>query len=141
MIIVPWTLWFIFHKKESRARLLFAGFATMLIASFLDFLGVAYGLWVYLVDVIFTIPAFIVWDFSVLPVIVMFFLQIKPAFNPIIKGIIFGAFSSFVGEPVTVWLGLYDPLEWKYIYSFPIYILIYLIIHYISRSRTFGPLE
>lgn len=63
MSIVPWILWFIFHKKESRARLLFAGFSTILIASFLDFLGVAYGLWVYLVDVIFTIPAFILWDF------------------------------------------------------------------------------
>ncbi|WP_419095580.1 CBO0543 family protein [Alkalihalobacterium alkalicellulosilyticum] len=69
----------------------------------------------YLVDIIFTTPGFVVWNFSVLPVTVMFFLQIKPNVTPFLKGIIFAALLSFVGEPITVWLGLYDPLEWKYI--------------------------
>lgn len=48
--IIPWVIWAIFHKKESRNRLLFAGFGIIIISSFLDFLGVQLGLWVYYYD-------------------------------------------------------------------------------------------
>ena len=44
LAIVPWTLWIIFRKKESTNRLLFAGLFVILISSWLDLMGILFGL-------------------------------------------------------------------------------------------------
>jgi magnesium-transporting ATPase (P-type) len=58
LCIFPWTLWFIFRKKESTFRLLCAGFSIVILSSWMDFLGVTFGLWYYKYDVIPTIPPY-----------------------------------------------------------------------------------
>ncbi|MBA2939744.1 hypothetical protein HZF08_15625 [Paenibacillus sp. CGMCC 1.16610] len=140
LIIIPWILWWLFRTKRSTSRLLFAGFFVLVISSWFDFFGIALGLWYYPVQVIPTIPSYLVWDFTVLTVIAMFLLQIKPKVNPLIKAGIYGGFNSFIGEPLFDWLGFYERLSWKYIYSFPIFCVIYLIAHYLSRRESFGNL-
>ncbi|WP_019392568.1 hypothetical protein [Priestia filamentosa] len=40
------------------------------------------------------------WDFIVLPISMMAFIQIKPQVWPIVKAIIYASVSSFVGLPV-----------------------------------------
>ncbi|WP_052737995.1 CBO0543 family protein [Bacillus sp. SA1-12] len=88
-----------------------------------------------------TIPAFGPWDLTVLPVTVMFFIQFKPHRSPIIKAIIFGSGAAFIGEPIFKWLDLYEPNHWKSIYSFPIYIFIYLASHFISTRKHYKELD
>ena len=77
---------------------------------------------------------------NTLPVTVMFLIQIKPKINPLIKAIIFGILTAFMGEPFFQWLDLYDPQDWKRIYSLPIYIVIYLIAHFISTRKNYAEL-
>ncbi|MFY0762235.1 CBO0543 family protein [Metabacillus dongyingensis] len=139
--IIPLLIWIKFRKKESTARLLFAGFFVMIVSSFLDFLGVAFGKWYYTGKVIPTIPSYIPWDFVLIPVFVMFLIQFKPHWSPILKGILFAGVSSFVGEPFFKWLGFYVELEWSSFYSFPIYIVIYLISSRLSKVKSFQPIK
>lgn len=141
LAIIPWAAWLIFRKKESTYRLLLAGMFVMLISSWLDVMGILFGLWSYYHNVVPFSPSFVPWDFTLLPVITMFLLQLKPAIKPIYKAIVFAFFSSFVGEPIFVWLGLYNPKHWEYIYSFPIIIAIYLVADWISKRTDFEELK
>lgn len=141
LAIIPWVLWLIFRKKESTNRLLFTGFFVMLIASWLDLMGILFGLWSYYHNVVPFSPAFVPWDFTLLPVSIMFLLQVKPQMSPIIKAIAFSIFSSFIGEPFFVWIGIYNPKHWEYIYSFPIVIVIYLVSDWFSKRPHFEKLQ
>ncbi|MEH7495402.1 CBO0543 family protein [Neobacillus niacini] len=86
LTVVPWIVWFIFRKKESSTRLMVGGLWAMLISSWLDYVGVTLGLWRYYNKLIPLIPDYIAWDFALMPVTIVFFLQIKPQVSPIIKG-------------------------------------------------------
>lgn len=140
MVVVPWVLWIIFRKKESTSRLLFAGFITVIIAMLLDDIGVELNLWDYNVDIDAINPSFILWDMTLLPIITMTFLQYKTSIKPIIKAIILAGLASFVMEPLFTWMDFYDPESWHYYYSFPIYIIIYLIAHFCSTRKSFEKL-
>ncbi|HEU5139107.1 MAG TPA: CBO0543 family protein [Bacillales bacterium] len=140
LTLVPWTVWLIFRKRDSTDRLLYAGFFAMLVSSWLDFEGVSLGLWSYEYSLIPTMPTFIPWDFSLIPVTIMFLLQVKPNLNPVIKAIFFAGMTCCVGEPIFKWVNVYNPEGWKYIYSFGIYGLIYLATHYVSRRTNFANL-
>jgi hypothetical protein len=54
-----------------------------------------------------------------------------------LKAIIFSVASSFIAEPIFVAIGLYNPKQWKYIYSFPVVIIIYLIADWLSKRKDF----
>jgi len=140
LVILPWALWVVFRKKDSTSRLLYVGFAVMLIASWLDFIGVMNGLWSYKYSVVPTMPTFIPADFSLIPVTIMSVLQFKPNINPYLKAVVLSGMTSFVGEPIFKWLELYNPKEWKHIYSFIIYVGIYLLAHFMSRRKHFAEL-
>ncbi|MFS0671630.1 CBO0543 family protein [Ornithinibacillus sp. 179-J 7C1 HS] len=140
LTLFPWVLWIMFRKRGSEARLLLAGSIVIIISSWLDFLGVILGLWHYTGKALPTIPTYVPWDITLLPVTIMFWLQYKPDANPFLKAIIFAGMTAFIGEPLFKWLGLYATDHWKAIYSFPIYIVIYLIVYRISIAKTFEPL-
>ena len=137
LAIIPWVVWLIFRKKESTNRLLFAGFFVILISSWFDIIGILFGLWSYHHNVVPFSPAFIPWDFTLLPVAIMTLLQIKPHIRPIYKAITFSLLSCFVVEPGFVLIGLYNPKHWEYIYSFPIIIIIYLVADWCYKRRHF----
>ncbi len=62
-------------------------------------------------------------------------IQIKPDLNPFVKAIMFALFAAFVAETIAKGLNLYNPEKWNSIYSFPIYIMIYLGAHFITTRR------
>lgn len=137
LTVVPWILWLIIRKKESSDRLLYAGFFTLIISSWLDFMGVLFHIWGYRFDIVPFAPAYITFDFTLVPVSIMLFLQYKPKTKPIYKGIVFSFLTSFIIQPIFVIIGFYDPRNWKHYYSFPIFLLIYLIADWISKRNKF----
>ncbi|UGB28786.1 CBO0543 family protein [Metabacillus sp. B2-18] len=107
--IIPWIIWYFFHKKESRDRLLYSGFIVMVIAIVLDVLGDQLALWHYRFNVIPVLPTYIPWDLTLMPITIMVLLQIKPNTRPIIKAILFALITSYIAEPFFQWLKLYQP--------------------------------
>ncbi|MCP8615420.1 CBO0543 family protein [Salirhabdus salicampi] len=139
--VVPWVMWFVVHSRERRYRLLFVGFIATIIASFLDFLGVQFGLWMYYYEVFPWIPAYLPWDWTLIPVIIMLLLEWKPKLSPYIKAFLFAFLTAFVGEPLFVYFQYYEPINWYNTYSFIIYFILYLICHKSSRLQGFQHIE
>ncbi|MFC0561965.1 CBO0543 family protein [Halalkalibacter alkalisediminis] len=136
--VIPWIIWLCFSKKESRDRLLYAGFTIMLISSFFDFLGVQLGLWIYYYEIIPWIPAYEPWDWTLMPVIFMIFIEYKPNSSPYIKGFIFAVLAALIGEPLFKYIGLYKALHWNSFFSFPIYFLFFLMGYWFTRKQHFS---
>ncbi len=139
--ILVWTFWIKFHKKNSTVRLLTAGFFVMFISVSLDSLGVQIGLWSYRYEVFPFIPAYLPWDLALMPVIIMSLIQLFPSLSINMKALLFGVVTSFVGEPLVVWIDIYKPIHWKNYYSFPIYILIYYIAHRITTLGNYAEIN
>ncbi|HEY5588510.1 MAG TPA: CBO0543 family protein [Candidatus Paceibacterota bacterium] len=140
LVVISWSLWFIFHKKESTYRLLLAGVVVMIISDLLNAFGSQAGLWSYNIDIDPFSPAFITFDLSLLPIATMTFLQYKPNINPIIKASIYSGIATFIAQPIFAWLGIYNRNQWKDYYSFPIFIIIYLIAHFFATREYFDKL-
>ncbi|MEH7116302.1 CBO0543 family protein [Neobacillus vireti] len=141
LTIIPWIIWFIFRKRESTSRLLFAGTFVSLVSLTLDNIGVQFSAWNYLKPVIPAIPSYIPFDFALIPLSVMFLIQWFYHKNPWMIGLIFAILTAFIGEPIFKWLGIYVPTNWKYGYSIPFYTLIYYLAHKIASSKRFDDLE
>ncbi|WP_246943731.1 CBO0543 family protein [Bacillus pinisoli] len=141
LTILPWVLWLKLRKVDSTDRLLYSGLFVIIITCWLDFLGVTLGLWYYKHKLIPLLPSYLPWDFCIFPVIVMLMLQYKQNVHPFIKALFFGGFAAFVGEPLFIWLDLYEPVKWETYYSFPIYILIYLVAYWISKRDQFNAFQ
>ncbi|MBL0386088.1 hypothetical protein JJB07_05420 [Tumebacillus sp. ITR2] len=135
--LIPWLIWFRLRKKESTARYLFVGFFVIIVSCWFDFIGVCLGRWFYTGKVMPTIPSYIPWDMSLMPVTVMLMIQFKPQMSLWLKAALFACLASFVGEPLFSWLGLYVPVKWNYFFSLPIYGLIYLVSHWLSKRKSF----
>lgn len=135
--VIPWVLFILFRKKESTHRLLYVGLFAIIIASYLDFLGVVMGLWYYVGNVLPTIPPYVPWDFSIIPVFIMFLIQFQPEIKAYWKGLFFAGTATFIGEPFFRWLGFYVVEDWSKLYSFPIYFLFFLLCHKLSKVGKF----
>jgi hypothetical protein len=135
LLLLSWVVWILSRKKESSDRLLYAGFFVIIATSWMDFLGVVCGLWHYTSKLLPTLPGFVTLDFSILPVEVMLLLQLKPHLHAGIKSVLFSSFNAFVAEPMLVALDIYVLDRWHMIYSFPIYIVVYLIAHALAYKR------
>ncbi|MFD1607384.1 CBO0543 family protein [Oceanobacillus luteolus] len=132
-----WIFWIFYRKKESTHRLLHAGIFAMLISIILCYIGSAFGLWYYTGKLTPTYPAWFPYNLSLLPVTIMFLIQTKPHIASWKKGIFYGLLTAFVGEPIFVWAGFYVMTGWEYIYSVPIYAIIFIVCDWLTKRDTF----
>lgn len=136
LAVLPWILWFIVRDRKNTHNLMYAGLFSMLAATLLDMVGIKQGGWKYNTWFLPFLTEFLPWDLSVMPVTAMLFYQFIPKINPWIKGAVFGAIAAYIVEPVFIWLGFYEPINWELHYSLPIYFAIYMIGHWLyTRKR------
>lgn len=141
LTLLPWIIWAKFHPRQSTHRLLYIAFFVMVVAIWLDSLGVQLDLWHYNYEVLPFSPSYKPWDITLIPVLTIVFIQVKPAVNPFLKGVIYAGFISFIAEPFFVWSNFVVYTNWEYIYSFPIYLVMYLISHFLSTRTHFNSLH
>ena len=135
LTVLPWVIWLKVRDKENTSRLLFVGVITMLVTNCLNNIGLNYHLWHYDWKITPLTLMFIPWDYALFPVGIMLLIQVKPKVSVYIKAFIFAFITAFVFEPFYSWLGLYQPVHWKYWYSFIIYIPLFLIFTKIYHSK------
>lgn len=134
--VLPWLLWYLSsRKRHDMDRLLYVGFIVMVIALCLDIVGDQIGLWHYRYNVIPHVPTFFPFDLTLVPVSVLVMIQIFPKLNPVVKGVVYALASSYIGEPFFHAIDIYNLIHWRYIYSVPIQICIYLVADAIYKKR------
>jgi PAS domain S-box-containing protein len=130
MSVFPWLFAFIYLHKQKRRQYIISSLIIMVIASFLDIMGLTYNLWKYYVTVVPVLGGFFPWNFSIVPVLFVFSYQVFPKISPVLKGIIVSLMYAYLGEPFSDYLGFTLHNPWKHTYSVPIYFGIYLIAYY-----------
>lgn len=138
--IVPWILWIFIRDKKSTNRMLYIGFFAIIFAFIVNTIGISFSLWFYEYEVFPIIHIFFPWDFTLIPVSIMTLLQIKPNSYVFIKTLFFATFSAFIAEPFFHWIKHFHLVNWRYTYSFILYIILYLICNFLSKRRNFEPL-
>ncbi|RXI96609.1 hypothetical protein DS745_23195 [Anaerobacillus alkaliphilus] len=132
VFIVPWFIWWKFVDNKRIYDILLFGSLLMILVLILDDLGVEFQLWSYPHQLFIVLPRLISVDQGIIIVAHMFLYQFFRSWKSFILANTIMAFVfSFICEPVTVWLGIYRLENWKYIYSFPIYILKSIFIKWI----------
>ncbi|MFD0697593.1 CBO0543 family protein [Paenibacillus sp. GCM10027628] len=142
LFILPWIVWIIYRKRESTARFFLAGLSSIILGILIDKFAIALGIWSYPIKFIpnsgFTLLPF---QYSMLPVGVMFALQWKPNMNPFLKGILMGGFSAYIVEPIFTQMRFYNPKNWLYTYDVFIYFTIFMVAYWISNMSAWGPIR
>lgn len=136
LTVLPWFLWYLVSRKRADMdRLLYVSYIVMVIALCLDIIGDQIGLWHYRYNVIPHVPTFVPFDLTLVPVSVLITIQTFQNLNPVIKGVAYALASSYIGEPFFHAIDVYNLIHWRYMYSVPIQICIYLAADTIYKKR------
>lgn len=131
MLIVPWVIWWKLVDKKRLKESLILGFLIMITAIVLDQIGSEFNTWDYPHRIIPVYPQFVPVNLSILPVSYMLLQQYFPTWRTYVKALIVMAFVFAFGfETVLVWLDMYHLLEWRHVYSFPIYFLLGIVMRW-----------
>jgi len=134
LFIVPWIIWLLLRKKESSGRLLLGGLITIILALLIDLIAISLGLWRYPMKFSPVAPLLLLpYHISIVPVAIMFTIQIKPKANSFLKGAIFAALAAFGGMKFFVLIHFYDPKNWLSIYDFCIYLFLFYVALWFSK--------
>lgn len=132
-LILPIILWWKLVDKKKLIEIIVYGFLASSFAVFFDTIGETSVLWDYPYLIIPMDYILIDTDYSVLPVAYMLAYQYFKSWKGfILANIVISAAFSFLAEPLLVWLGLYELHGWKYIYSFPFYVIIAIVSRWIT---------
>lgn len=132
LTIIPTLLWFLFHNRDKTAKLLLAGLTAALTSAFLDTTCLFFGLFDYRYEVTPMGPNYIPWNFFVIPVLVIFSIQLYENVNIYLKGLMLSLLMAFIGLPILKYLGIFKTYEWNYFYSFIILFIIFILSYKVS---------
>ncbi len=121
--VFPLFIWWKFTDRKRFLEVSFFGTITSINAGILDATGVSLGLWIYPYKILPFLPAFFPIDYVIVPVIFMLIYQRYPAWKPfLIVSTTISAILSMILDPIMVWMNIYQPLQWQYLYSIPVFV-------------------
>lgn len=127
IIILPFIWWKMVDKKRLLELCLF-GLIMSFGAAILDVIGSQMVLWQYHINILLPVSMLLPVNFVIVPAINIIVYQKCPQWGRYITVcMIIAAFLAFGLEPFAVWIGQYKLISWRYIYSFPIYLVINII--------------
>lgn len=129
MLILPWFIWWKVVDRKRFYEILVFGLLVITVVTFLDEVGCQLNFWEYRFDIEPLFPRLIPINFTMLPIAYMLVYQYFANWKSyILANIIMAAIFAFIGEPIFIFLDIYELLNWKIIYSFPIYILLGVVL-------------
>lgn len=141
--IIPLLIWWKIVDRKRLLEIIVYGLLVNVTSIILDTLGYATVIWDYPDRFLPALPSIIPIDVVVVPVTFMIVYQYCntwKSFVTVITGI--ALLYAFVAEPLMVALNLYTLIHWKYIYSFPIYIVMAVVLrmltkYFVSKNHSF----
>ena len=129
VLLVPWFIWWKIVDRKRLQEIFLYGIMSSFVIIVLDAAGVELGLWGYAFKAIPLYNRCLAIDAGMLPVIFMIVYQCCKDWKKfILVHLTLAAIFAFVLEPFTKAIGITVYYHWKYIYSFPIYIILPICI-------------
>ncbi|MCA1065233.1 CBO0543 family protein [Rossellomorea sp. AcN35-11] len=135
LAVIPLLIWMRYRDRGSTTSLLLAGLTTSILSAFWDTTGNFFGWYDYRYDLLPMTTNYFPYYFVLLPVLVMFTIQLFKGVNVYLKGIVLSALISFVGLPVLRMIGIYQLLNWNYVYSFILMCIIFVLSFQMSKIK------
>ncbi|QPC45602.1 CBO0543 family protein [Mangrovibacillus cuniculi] len=144
LLIIVIGLWFIWWKLVDKSRLMevcFLGTVVGIVSTLLNSIGIELVLWGFPNQLFSLVKTFNLLDLTFIPITYMLLYQYFTRWLPYsIAVIIFGLLGSFIGQPLFTMLGIYETINWEYVYSFPVYLLIgfvgKLVVSFAKKHQT-----
>ncbi|WLR41208.1 CBO0543 family protein [Bacillus carboniphilus] len=136
-LVVPWLLFLRYKNKERLPEILIFGLLWINTSILLDGLGYNFGAWGYPVQIIPYLQKALPYDLAIIPVTFMFMYQLFPkglAFY--VANLICSFGASYIAEPLSEWVHLYEINDWEYIYSFIIYFILNTLFRLLTLKIT-----
>ena len=134
-VIIPLLLLWKLVDRRRILEITVFGFFVASAATFLDVVGSELVLWNYSLRILPQIPLLFPIDFIFLPIIYMLIYQHYKAWKQFLFASTIVALAlAFVAEPLAVYIKQYQLISWRFIYSFPIYIVISIVSKLITNK-------
>lgn len=125
LAILSWAIWWKTVDKSRLNEIVLFGAIILIITIVLDGLGTELMIWNYPIQVTPTYGRFLPVDFAALPITYMWGYQYFRSWRSFFVAVlIMAVMFAFLLEPVMAWIGVYDPMNWRHIYSLPVYVLL-----------------
>lgn len=135
LVIIFWFVWWKIADKERLIEIALVGFVTGLVSLILNNIGIDLTLWMFPNELFGAVKIVNVLDLTLIPITYMVLYQFFRTWKTyIISVVIFGLLGSFIGQPLFHFFNLYQPINWHYIYSFPIYLFMGIIIKFTASK-------
>ncbi|MBM7660283.1 hypothetical protein JOC85_001050 [Bacillus mesophilus] len=122
--IIFFIIWIKVLDKKRIIEISAFGLLVGTITFLLDIIGVSLVFWSYPDQLIPLVNSIFEIHNIHLPIIYMIIYQYFKTWKSFLIALtVSSSIFAFVLEPLTVWLGIYEVYRWKYLFSFPIYIL------------------
>lgn len=119
LVISAYVIWWKLVNKDRLKELILVALFVMVISGLLDLYGTQFILWGYPNMILPGMPPLFFDNYAVLPLAYSLIYQYCSKWKTyLIAVLILAAVSSFVVEPILVWIRVYDLHNWNYIYSF-----------------------
>lgn len=139
IFILPWIVWLRYVDRTRSKEIVLFGSLLMILIGLMDDIGVNLHLWSYPYKIVQFIPRLVAVDYGLLIIAHMTIYQFFNKWKTfIIANVIMAAIFTFICEPLTVWVGIYKLDNWKYIYSFPIYIIKAVFVRWLVQLKFFN---
>ncbi|HEY5560312.1 MAG TPA: CBO0543 family protein [Clostridiaceae bacterium] len=133
--LIAWFVWWKLVNKSRFAEIVTYGLLVAMVSIILDIIGTSNVIWGYPNMLVPLAPPMFYADMCSMPVIYMLIYQYFRSWKSFIIAMTITAFIiAFIGEPIAVRLDIYELNSWKYLYSFPLYILIAIMLKWINNK-------
>lgn len=115
--------WLVLLDKKKARKMLQFGSLVVILAMFMDCIGTELILWGYPHHFLYLVPLLNPVNIVALPVTYMLIYQCCSGWKKFLAVLtIFAAVFSFIAEPLLTLMDIYRLYDWRYEYSFPVYI-------------------
>ena len=124
-------VWYIFLDKNRIFEIITYGFFVGTIAILADTFGISLGLWQYPITLT-PLPLTIEIHRMQMPIIYMMIFQYFKTWKAFLIAVTINSFVfAFIMEPLLIRLLIYEPYQWKHIYSFIPYFVIAVVFKWV----------
>ena len=133
-VVLPLLLWWKLVDRRRILEITVFGMLVNISSIFLDIIGTELVLWNYTIRILPQLPLLFPVDFILLPIIYMLIYQRYKAWKQFLFASTIAALAlAFGAEPLAVYIKQYQLISWRFIYSFPIYIMIAIFSKFITN--------
>jgi len=134
LTFIPFIVWWKIVDRKRLFEIATYGLLVSTVSVIFDAIGVETDLWEYRYREVPLLDVLMVFDISVMPVVFMIAYQYFNTWKSFAAAhIVLAAVFAFVAEPLLVWMDIYVLMGWKYIYSFPVYLAIAVVLRWLMQ--------